>query len=210
MGVVAGWNAGDTLTLLAIAAGLVSFVHGVRVYRRQQAWNRRLHVIDRMDAMVKDPLCRTALLALDWIRREIVLDEDNAKLVGAPTLDFTERMLVDALAVNFHQKDPKLVYLRDCFSAFCDQLMVLSSMKANGLLRIEDIAPFLGYHAERLLQRGGIRSAAVNKALLAFVDHFYDQEEILAFLEEVLAEYDRPKKRVRRSPSRRTGVRPAQ
>lgn len=193
MALLADWNASDTLTLIATLVAGASVVAGLFSYNRQQKWQRQTHVVDRMDRFLASGQSKDALIALDWISREIALSESASILVGSNKLSYNHDLLLKALEIDFHSGgNNSLVYLRDCFESLLDQIVVLEHQERTGLIRIEDVSPYLGYYAQRLLdKRRTIISQAVIDQFWAFSDFFYKQTNVRRFLTRVFEDYKR-------------------
>lgn len=189
------WNASNTLTLVAAVFGLASVIAGLISYNRQQKWQRQMHVIDRMDNFVSGGLSKNALVAIDWINRPIVLDEASSILVGRKKIQYGKDMLVKALEIDFQAKgDTSLVYLRDCFEAFFDQMAVLENQQRSGLISISDVAPYLGYYAKRLLHGNDVNREEVIRQFWEFSEHFYGEANLKAFFEKICLEHTKRQK----------------
>jgi hypothetical protein len=188
-----GWGASYTLTLIATIVGLGSVVAGLISYNRQQKWQRQMHVVDRMDRFVTSGKSRNALVAIDWVRRPIVLDEQDALLLGMPIFAYDKAKLVAALVVDFRAKgDTELVYLRDCFEAFCDQMVILEHQNRLALIQVVDLSPYLGYYVQKLLtNRRDDDAQDVVNSFWEFCDYFYGQSNLKRFFRRILNDYEK-------------------
>tara|TARA_R110001606_G_scaffold391894_1_gene560342 strand:+ start:705 stop:1301 length:597 start_codon:yes stop_codon:yes gene_type:complete len=182
---LSGWTPENLLGLIAIFATWVSFCWGLYEYGRQQRWQRTLQLTERIEATFANHRARTALMALEWIQRDISLDSDAAQLLGSKTLKFNASMLEEALAVPFFDTDKlEIVYLRDCFDELCRNIAIWQSFAQSNLIPYKDYYPLVGYYCT-LLSDENMKGQSVHMAFWGYVNSYYSSEEVGKFIKEV-------------------------
>lgn len=152
---------------LSAAITAVVLLAGLFQYRQAQQWKRAEFVAAEMKAFLAEPRVRTAMLMIDWGRRNVNLFESDdpnprswplvtRRVQSEALLPHPIRSLaalpVESALDESSARDSDLasftveeVAIRDTYDAFLDGLERFASYVATGLLTSGDLRPYLGY-----------------------------------------------------------------
>ncbi len=147
------WKAENTLSLIALAGGLIAFLISLWQYRKAQLWKRAEWIAQEMKAFFNDPMVQNTLIMVDWGKRRVQLFPQHEK--------YAERFVVVTdddikMALMPHEERQGFTEseaaIRDCFDKFLDGLERYSSYVATELVEIKDLAPYLSYWCYHITQ----------------------------------------------------------
>ncbi|MET3612807.1 hypothetical protein ABID16_001112 [Rhizobium aquaticum] len=180
---------GDLVGAFSATLALVGLFLTVKKYFQEQAWNRRIKIIERIDDFYTDNEIRNALYMLDWDDKFIVTSAYQKVATGIERMSFNNDKIRAALVVEFEGHDPELIYIRDCFDSFFSELVLLQHWTDTGIIRIDDLVPYLGYYAAAIRGKSERKSSEVQSALQIFIEEFYGRYKLGSFLEKIAVRY---------------------
>lgn len=179
----------DLIGALSALLAFGGFFLTVKKYFEEQSWNRRLKIIERIDEIYNDYEIRNALYMLDWDDKFIVTSAYQKVATGMERILFNNDKLKAAVSVEFESHDPELIYIRDCFDSFFSELVLLKHWTDIGIIRTDDLVPYLGYYAATIQGKSEIKSPQVQYALQIFIEEFYGRYKLGSFLETIAVRY---------------------
>ncbi len=134
------------LTFLALCGGLYRYHHA-------QVWKRREFVAGEIEKLLKSPPARNAMNMLDYTLRWIELHpgaSDPDQRFARIARDYAAAMLIPHDVEGRPNYGRNGAAIRDCFDELLTTLDNLQAMIAAGLIKTEDLIPYLGYWIRRL------------------------------------------------------------
>jgi hypothetical protein len=188
------WKTGDVLNVLVLVGAAVAFVAGLMQYRRAQHWKRVEWVAQEMKGLFGDPVVQAALLMFDWGSRRIPLYPDRQG-EGERYVRLTNEAVAEALVL--HEDRPNgysdlEADIRAAFDRALDGFERFHSYVATGLVKLDDLRPYLKYWAVNLCRPRRPRPKEHRLVRLkAYMQH-YGFEGALALLERIAADEPAP------------------
>ena len=168
-------NTAELIEAVKVVAALTAFAVGLVQYRRSQSWKRMEFVAQEMNKLRSDPMVKDVFLLLDWELRSMdfgLKNDDGKPRIIRVTYDLTKRALAPHYAAPAHfEFDVVEVAIRDRFDIFLDYLVHFENFVQAGLVRPQDIEPYLEYWANALAGSGDIAKPLL-QAFWNFVDTY--------------------------------------
>lgn len=139
------WKLALDATILAVAA--LGAAAGLGQYRKAQRWKRNEFVASEVTHFTSDPLCRNAMLMLDWGSRPIDLFPHEPDLqrrfvrIDRPLLQ-TALLTHDQIGRRYTDAEAAI---RDCFDGYFGYLDRFHQFVEAGLISVGDVRPYLEY-----------------------------------------------------------------
>lgn len=161
---------------LKIGAFLIScalFIKGIWEYSKAQKWKKAEFVSKEIKEFHNDFDIKRALLLLDWNANE--LDVKSNDLNGTGKMHFSDGLIVKALRT--HMESPTFtdeeVIIKAIFDAFLDRISMFQNYIETGLIKIEDIKPYLIYWIQILADKNNPRkSEVVREQMWKYIDAY--------------------------------------
>ncbi|MDC7788943.1 hypothetical protein PQJ75_26165 [Rhodoplanes sp. TEM] len=175
----------DKADLLVKVVGFSATAFSLLITARQientNKWKRKEFANTSITKFFEEPLVRNALLMMDWRERLLVLSEEHKAMVGAPTIEYNEAMLVSALRKisKFSNKD---VVIRDCFDNFFADVGRFNDLVESRIMDYSDFRPYFGYWSKIVLGETNHKSLTVIEAINFYIKTYFDERKIMKFL----------------------------
>lgn len=132
------------IEIFKVVGGAFAFGLGLWQYRVAQSWKRMEFTATEIAKFRADPMVRKVFLMLDWRARRLDL--------GVPKTDdafpmITYELVTSALVPHYGGQTftPLEAAIRDHFDVFLDYLCHLEAFVTAGLIRPEELRPYLEY-----------------------------------------------------------------
>lgn len=153
-----GWKVGHTLQTIGLVGAAIAFGVGVWRYNLSQGWKRREFVVSEVDKLMSNLQARNAMVMLDYTLRTISLFPNRSpeyRQWARLDREFVAAMLMPHQMDNKELKDrPRYgqegAAIRDCFDELLTRLANLQSMVVAGLIKQDDLKPYLAYWINKL------------------------------------------------------------
>jgi hypothetical protein len=139
-------DAGDIIALIGVILGLTVFSTGLIQYVKAQNWKKAEFVANEMKEFESRHAVIVTMQMLDWNKRWIELYPE--KELKERNVIFKDEILETALMPHYdytkgYERDE--VRIRDYFDIFLDGLERFEHFIQSGLIKIDDIKPYLDY-----------------------------------------------------------------
>jgi hypothetical protein len=176
-------DADSWLALAGLIGGGVAFSAGLFQYRQAQRWKRSEFAANEAKEMLDDQEVAIALRLLDWNAKSYDLSDDGRYPDLADVL-VDDGQLTQALTPHERRPDgfsPVEVRIRDCVDALLWHLQRLEHFIETGLIRVDDVRPYLRYWMDLIGNVNAKRkSPATLYALWEYMDAYgYDDVQRL-------------------------------
>jgi hypothetical protein len=165
---------GDLVTLLGIAVAAVSFWNALRQAREARTWKRKEFMAAQMTEFTANPSVQLVLKILDYTARRLNLTEDEAD-VALRGVRVDQRLAAAALiphTLGRNRFSRAEVAIRDAFDVFLERIDKFNDMLTIGLLKIEDITPYIKYWLESIADTDDFLDPALRRSLWLFIDAY--------------------------------------
>lgn len=133
------------LALWGIWSGLRSARNAIQEKRKEHRQKQLAAARDMMKEIFTDPLARSAMRMMDWSGRSFT-HEGQAYVVH--WRDLKPALVVHEKGLGFSKQQE---FIRDCFEAYFDHMLVLEHFLKQDYLHEADIAVPLEYYAGRVM-----------------------------------------------------------
>jgi hypothetical protein len=192
--IMGDWKAGDVLNVLVLLGAAVAFAVGLMQYRRAQHWKRVEWVAQEMKSLFGDPVVQAALLMFDWGSRRIPLYPDR-QAESERYVRLTNEAVADALLLNEDRPNgfsDLEADIRAAFDRALDGFERFNSYVETGLVKLDDLRPYLKYWAVNLCRPRTPRPKEHRLVRLKAYVQRYGYEGALALLERIAADEPAP------------------
>lgn len=122
-------------------------------YMQEQTWRRQQFATSLIKDFVAKPQNQKAMIMVDWVRPVELHPERDGK---ARFEMVTSELLINALRTEHLAFDESEMKVRDVFDSFFTDLAEFDAHITSGLLRAEQIAPYLNYWAKQMTGHGSM------------------------------------------------------
>lgn len=158
----------NAFSLLGLAAGGIWTLK--EFYLRRIA-DRKSLATQMFDKFKNHPHTILATRMLDWQRPFAIGEGANGQQLEfkSTSSELMSALRSDGGDVNFSETE---VRVREIFDDFLTELEMLNSYITSGLLKMEDISPFLGYWADIIKRGEGIHRQPVSDQLMLYIKNY--------------------------------------
>lgn len=165
------------LKIGALVISLLLLIKGIYEYTKAQKWKKAEFVSKEIKEFYNDFDIKRAMILLDWNSNE--LDLKTNEIEGEKKFYFNDDLIVSALQT--HKDSPsfsdKEVVIKGVFDSLFDRLTMFDNYIETGLIRTNDIKPYLIYWIRILADSQNDRkSKEVRSQIWKYIDEYgYDR-----------------------------------
>lgn len=165
--------------LLAMTISVIALIKGVYEYAKAQKWKKAEFVAKEIKEFLNDFDVKRAFLLLDWNAYECELLPKEIE--GQTKLKFNDELVFNALRTHIETDrfTKEEVVVKLIFDRFFDKLSVFNQYIESGLIKPEDIRPYLVYWIQLIADKNNKRkSAEVREQIWQFIVTYGFQDVI--------------------------------
>jgi hypothetical protein len=170
-------NFGSLVAAVGVVVAAVTLTNALFQAYRAQTWKRKEFVVQRMETFFGDAAVRIALTILDYNARRLDLSRksDDPELKNVRV----DHWLAAAALIPHQLPDGTLgresftrveIAIRDAFDEFLERLDKFYSLLEAGVLKLEDILPYLGYWLESIADTEKFLQDSLRRSLWLYIE----------------------------------------
>ncbi|MDP4270410.1 MAG: hypothetical protein Q8909_09845 [Bacteroidota bacterium] len=172
------------IKLGVFVVSLIALIKGVYEYQKAQKWKKAEFVSKEIKEFFSDFDVKRALLMLDWGNNEIDLRPNE--IARKKKLEFDDKIIEAALKTHLEVDDgftEEEALVKTIFDVLFDKLIMFEHFIKSGLVKSDDIKPYLIYWIEIIANPLNDRKPEfVKEQMFKYID-LYGYQELRRFFE---------------------------